>query len=62
MAPRRLTIVVEIRGDDPGASDTAEDAATAILDGVQPHEFVSAVWGDFLPEDDSLMYAEGDRP
>lgn len=57
MAPRRLTIVVEILPADPGASDTADDAATAVLDGVQPHEFVSAAWGDYLPD----MYDETDE-
>lgn len=64
MAPRRLTIVVEILPADPGASDTADDAATAVLDGVQPHEFVSAAWGDYLPEietDDDFDEQDAER-
>lgn len=51
-APRRLTIVVEILASDPGARDRATDAATGVLDGVQPHQLVEAQWGDMLPEAD----------
>ena len=48
-SPRRLTIVVEILPDDPGASDTASDAAQGVLDGTQPHQLLDAQWSDPPP-------------
>jgi len=52
----RLTIVVDIHDRDPGAKDLPLDAAGGVLHGDQPHELVSAHWGDMLPEpDDGLV-------
>lgn len=48
---RRLTIVVEILPDDPGAHSPADEAAADVLDGTQPCQLVGANWTDPEPPD-----------
>lgn len=52
----RLTIVVEVEDVDPTLVDP-HDVADALLDDITPtpgyrSEFVSAQWGDMMPEQD----------